>query len=151
MDVYEEKVVQTFAGGAKRVGFKGLGLEKIRAGERIDPKVQAAYNLNKTLENYDFTKEARSSLQNEFQDFPHITTVNLELLASVLNFLRDFQEPVPENFKDENITPFFNRLIPNKKMTTTERKRMNTRLKAQFLKYIIAVNAFREEDEDENE
>lgn len=143
MDVYEERVVQTYDGGGKRVAFGGLGLDKIKTGERIDPRIQAAYNLNKTLEKYpEFTKDARNRIQDEFVDFPAITTVNLELLASVLDFLRNHPEPTPQDFTDDVITEYFTRLYPDK-ATPSERSRMNIRLKAHFLRYIVAINEFR--------
>jgi hypothetical protein len=147
MDVYDEKIVQGFTGSSKRVAFGGLGLDKIKTGERIDPRVQAAYNLNKTLEKYpDFTKEARNQIQADYLDCPGIATVNLELLASVLNFLKDYPEPTPDDFRDSVITEYFTRLYPTKTLNSSEKNQMNIRIKAAFLRYIVAVQSFNQAD-----
>lgn len=146
MDVYEEGIRTGFEGGAARVGFEGFGFQRFRRGEKIDPRLQAAYNLNKTLEKYpEFTKEARTEIQNEFANFPNLNVLNLEALASVLNFLKFFPEPKPEDFRDENIVEYFSRLLPDKPLPADEKARLIIRLKAQFLKYIVAVNEFRRE------
>lgn len=148
MDVYEERIVSGFAGA--RVGIGGFGIDAYKKGQKVDPKVQAVYNLNKTLEKYpEFTKDARTELQNEFLSFPDITFVNLEAFAAVLNFLKIYPNPKPEDFRDEIILEYFTRLIPDKINTPDDRLRLIIRLKAQFVKYIVAIKNFREtRDED---
>lgn len=151
MDYYEEKIVSEFT-GKPRTTFGGFGFDKYKLGERVDPRYQAAYNLNKTLEKYpEFTKEARMDIQNEFVNFPDIAVVNLEAIASVLNFLKLYPDPKPEHFRDEIIVEYFSRLIPDKKLTEEQRAKLIIRLKAQFLKYIVAIKVFREGDEIEDE
>src|SRR5204863_8591038 len=99
-----------------------------------------AYNLYKTLEKYpEFTKDARSRYQAEFVDFPGIESMNLEALASVLTFLKNYPRPSPENFRDEVIIEYFTRLIPTKEILPEDRKRLIIKLKALFLKYIVAI------------
>ena len=154
MDVYKEGIRRGYdpKEGFARVTARGFGFDKYRRGEKIDPKEQAAYNLNKILEKYpDFTKEARSEIQSEFVKFPTIATINLEALASVLSFLKYHPNPKPAHFKDENILPYFSRLIPVKQMPSEDLQIYIIRLKAEFLKYIIAINAFREQYENESE
>ena len=152
MDIFEEEVKTGFEGGAVRVGFAGFGFERFRKGEKVDPKIQASYNLNKTLEKYpNFSKESRTEIQNEFANFPNLQVLNLETLASVLNFLKFFPDPKPKDFKNEVIVVYFSRLIPDKSLPVEEMDRLILRLKAQFLKYIVAVNEFRREQEEEFE
>lgn len=147
MDVYEEGIRTGFEGGGGRVGFEGFGFDRFRKGEKVDPGLQAAYNLNKTLEKYPkFSKEARSEIQNEFATFPNLKSLNLEVLASVLTFLKFFPEPKPVDFEDENIIDYFSRLFPDKPLSTQEKARLIIRLKAQFLKYIVAIDTFRRGD-----
>jgi len=150
MDVYEEGIRTGFEGGAARVGFEGFGFERFRKGEKVDPGLQAAYNLSETLKKYPgITKEERTEIQNEFAPFPNLKNLNLEVLASVLTFLKFFPEPKPEDFEDDNILDYFSRLIPDKPLSSSEKARLYIRLKAQFLKYIVAVNTFRRGEEDE--
>lgn len=151
MDVYEEKIVSGYEGRV-RGGAAGFGFEKYRRGEKVDPKQQAVYYLNKVLEKYpEFTKEARTEIQLEFANFPNIAVVNLEALAAVLNFLKMYPNPTPEDFKDEIILEFFERLIPDKPISSEEKGRLIIRLKAQFLKYIVAIKTFRNPEEIEEE
>ena len=134
--------------GGSRVGF-----EQGRVGRmKVPPNELAAYNLYKTLEKYpEFTKEARSRFQAEFVDFPGIETMSLEVLSSVLTFLKNHPKPTPENFRDENISEYFTRLFPTKEISAEERKRLVIKLKSLFLKYIVAIFSFRAEREDEDE
>ena len=134
--------------GGSRVGF-----EQGRVGRmKVPVNELAAYNLYKTLEKYpEFTKEARSRIQTEFVDFPGIETISLEVLSSVLTFLKNHPKPTPENFRDENIIEYFTRLFPTKEISVEERKRLIIKLKALFLKYIVAIGAFRSEREDVSE
>lgn len=149
MDLFEEGILRGFESGVSRVGFGGFGFEKYKKGEKVEPKFQASYNLNKTLEKYpEFTKEARTEIQTEFVDFPNLHVVNLEALASVLNFLKIYPNPTPNEFKDEIIIKYFSRLFPDKDLTPEERKNLITRLKAQFLKYIVAVKNFRNSEDE---
>ena len=135
-EIEENYFAETYEGG--RVGFEQPLMLK-------NPQAVASYNLYKTLEKYpDFTKEARNTIKNEFANFPDLPVLNLETLASVINFLKDIPNPTPEDFTDENILPYFSRLIPDKPMNADERKRILIRLKAQFLIYIRAVRTFRE-------
>ena len=148
MDIYKEELVTEYE-GTGRTGYKGFGFEKFRTGEKVEPKYQAAYNLNKTLEKYPgFTKEARSEIQEEFVDFPDLHVLNLEVLASVLDFLRLIPQPTPEDFRDEVIGVYFERLIPTKPITSAEKTLIYIRLKAQFLKYIVAILNFRTSEEE---
>ena len=146
MDVYEENVRSGYEGA--RVGFGGFGIDAYKKGQKVDPNVQAAYNLNKTLEKYpEFTKDARTQIQNEFVNFPDIQYVNLEAFSSVLNFLRTYPHPTPNEFRDEIIVEYFSRLLPDKPMTKEEKARIILRLKAQFIKYIVAINEFRQRED----
>lgn len=142
MDFFEETIRTGYdPSGSSRVGFE---INK----QRITPNESAAFRLYKVLENYpEFTQNARIDIQNEFTDFPDLPVINLETFASVLSFLRLRPKPTPKDFKNENIVPYFSRLLPDKKMTTDERKRAIIKLKAQFYRYIVAINAFREEFE----
>ena len=154
MDLFEEEVRGGYdpKEGFSRIAFGGFGIEKYKRGERVDPKVQAAYNLNKTLEKYpEFTKDARMQIQAEFSKFPNIAVMNLETIAAVLNFLRFYPNPTPNEFKDDIIVEFFSRLLPDKSISSTERQNLIIRLKAEFLKYIQAILAFRSEETEEIE
>ena len=104
----------------------------------------SAYNLSKILERYpEFNKQARSNIQQELSTFPHLYTMNLEILAAVLVFLKSYPSPKPEYFKDNIISAFFYRLLPNKKISDSETKRIYIKLKCIFLKYIVAINSYR--------
>ena len=128
--------------GGSRVGF-----EQGRVGRmKVPPNELAAYNLYKTLEKYpEFTKEARSRFQAEFVDFPGIETMSLEVLSSVLTFLKNHPKPTPENFRDENVSEYFTRLLPTKEISSEEKSRLIIKLKSLFLKYIVAIFSFRSE------
>ncbi len=115
--------------GAKRAAFD-VGRKKF----------SPSYQLLKTLERYDkdFTKEGRYEILNEYEDFPDLGLINLDVFVSVLIFLRRYPEPKPEHFKDEIILPYFDKLFSNNK-----NERTIIRMKAQFLKYIVAINNFK--------
>lgn len=140
MEIFEEKIVSDFERtkeGRTRVGFG----EKRLTGQEI-----AGYNLFKALEKYpDFTKEARFDLQEEFVDFKDLGVLNLDTFAAVLAFLKLYPEPTPKNF-EKDVLPYFSRLLPSRKISPEEKKRLTIRLKAQFVKYIRAINLFREEE-----
>jgi hypothetical protein len=148
MDVYEEGIRSGYEGA--RIGFGGFGIDAYKKGQKVDPSVQAAYNLNKTLEKYpEFSKDARTEIQNEFVTFPDIAFINLEALASVLNFLKIYPNPTPEQFRDNIIIEYFTRLMPDKPLSNDDRSRLILRLKAQFIKYIVAIKNFREMRDEE--
>lgn len=157
MNVYEEGIRKDSEYEEKsRVGF-----EVGRVGRmKVSPSELASYNLYKTLEKYpEFTKEARSSIQNEFANFPGLETINLEVFSSVITFLKTYPKPSSDNFKDETILEYFSRLLPTREICGEEKKRLIIKLKAMFLKYIVAIYSYRasfeipkenEEDEDED-
>jgi len=133
-----------------------VGLGDDRSGKvgrvKVSPQELAGYNLFRTLEKYpEFTKEARSNLQNELQGMPGVETMNSEILGATLAFLRSYPKPTKENFKDEIISEYFTRLIPTKKITEEERKRLFIKLKALFLKYIVAIYTYRASSDFVNE
>ena len=125
--------------GRTRLGFEFKQIQ--------NPDEKAAYELYKILNNYpEFTEAARREAQEEFLDFEDLSVLNLETMAAVLAFLKLNPNPSPESFKDENILVYFERLVPTeKKLTKQEKNRINLRLKAEFLKYITAINEFRRE------
>lgn len=148
MEIYEEKIRTDYE--PIRNAPSRLGFEKGRVGRvSVSPLELAAYKLYKVLEKYpDFTKEARSQIQGEYKDFEGLDTLNLEVFASVLTFLKYHPEPSPEDFKDEVISEYFSRLTP---ANATDKNRM-LRLKAEFLKYIVAIKDFKRVDvEDESQ
>jgi len=139
MEYSEQKVQQEYEPikGGKRTTFEQ---------ERGRFKFTPGYNLLKTLEKYpnDFTKERRYEIQTEYEDFPSLGVLNLNVFVSVLLFLEKFPEPKPNDFKDEVIVKYFIHLLPEeKKISSEEKKRLIFRFKAQFLKYIIALNNFK--------
>lgn len=139
MEIEQEVFAETYEGG--RIGFAQLSRKR-------DPQSLAAFNLQRTLEKYPaFTKEARQDIQNEFSDFPDLPVLNLEMLASVLDFLKDHSTPTPADFEDDVILEYFSRLLPDK-LNPKERERVIIRLKASFLRYIRAISSFRRRDED---
>lgn len=141
MDVYEEGVRKESEFEEKsRVGFEAGRVGRMK----VSPSELASYNLYKTLEKYpEFTKEARSTIQNEFANFPSLETVNLEVFSSVLTFLKTYPKPSPDNFKDETIIEYFSRLLPTREISGEEKKRLIIKLKAMFLKYIVAIFSYR--------
>ena len=125
--------------GKSRVGFEAGRIGRVK----VSPAELAAYNLYKTLEKYpEFTKEGRHAIQNEFANLPGLETMNLEVFASVLTFLKTNQ-PTPETFKTANIEQYFTRLYPTKTISIEDKKQLTTKLKSLFLKYIIAITAYR--------
>lgn len=133
-----------------REGGSRVGFERGRVGRvKVSPAELASYNLYKVLEKYpEFTKEARSQIQKQYNSFEGLDTINLEVFASVLTFLKNHPTPTPEDFKDEVILEYFSRLLP---ASSPDKKRIILRLKAQFLKYIIAINNFKSQQEEEFE
>jgi hypothetical protein len=146
MNYFEEGVKSGYDAGEKgsRVGYE-IGFKPGPGRVKVDPSVLAAYKLNKILEKYpEITKDARNQIQSEFEGFTDLPVLNLEAFASVLTFLRDYPNPTPNEFKDEIIAQYFVRLLPVKEISSEERKRLIIRLKAQFLKYIVAIKNYRE-------
>lgn len=143
MDVFEEGIRKDYE--PMREKGSRVGFEAGQVGRRkVAPSELAAYNLFKTLEKYpEFTKEARSDAQAEFSGFNDLAVMNLETFASVLTFLKHFENPSPADFKDEVILPYFSRLLPTRDITEEERKRLIVRNKAVFLKYIRAILSYR--------
>jgi hypothetical protein len=135
MQPYEQKI-QT--GYEQIKGGKRSAFEQERGRFKFSP----SYYLLKTLEKYpnDFTKEGRYEIQTEYEDFPDLGILNLDVFVSVLLFLRKYPEPKPEHFKDEIIVKYFS-------FNETPDKRMIIRMKAQFLKYLRAITSFRQERE----
>lgn len=154
MDVQEEGIRKDYEFEEKsRVGFEAGRVGRMK----VSPSELAAYNLYKTLEKYpEFTKEARTTIQNEFINFPGLESINLEVFSSVLTFLKTYPKPSPENFKDETIVEYFSRLLPIREISGEEKKRLIIKLKAMFLKYIVAIYSYRasfeiqEDEEEEN-
>ncbi len=113
--------------------------------DKLTPVQIAAYNLSKTLERYpEFSKDARMTIQNELIGLPGLDSMNTEILASVLSYLRSYPQPTAESFKDSVILEYFSRLLPNKKISEEDTKRIHIKLKCIFLKYIVAINSYRE-------
>jgi hypothetical protein len=143
MDVYEEGIRKDYEPmyeGKSRVGFEVGRVGRVK----VNPSELAAYNLYKTLEKYpEFTKEARKIVQDEFVNFSGLETMNLEVFSSVLTFLKTYPKPTPENFKDEIIIEYFSRLLPTREISPEEKKRLLIKLKAMFLKYIVAIYSYR--------
>jgi len=143
MDIFEETIQEGFERTKEGRTRVGLGLAK----KRLTPNELAGYNLFRVLEKYPgFTQDARTEIQNEFTDMDDLPVMNMETFAAVLSFLRLYPSPTPKDFRDENIVPFFERLFPDKSLTDEEKERLIVRLKAQFIKYITAINRFREEE-----
>ena len=145
MDIFEERIVRGYEPikEGNRVGF-----EMGRVGRfKVKPSVLAAYNLFKVLEKYpEFTKEARGQNQKYYEDMEGLETMNLEAFASVLTFLKNYPAPTPENFEDATILQYFSRLLPKKEVP--DKANIILRLKVQFLKYIVAINTYKQEKEE---
>lgn len=148
MDVFKEGLVNTYE-PIKEIGSR-VGFERGRIGRvKVSPSELAAYNLYKVLEKYpQYTKESRGQIQNYYKDFEGLETMNLEIFASVLSFLKRYPEPTAESFKDENILEFFNSPINFIPEDATDKKRIIIRLKAEFLKYIVAISTYKQEKEE---
>jgi len=133
-----------------REGGSRVGFERGRIGRvKVTPEELASYNLYKVLEKYpEFTKEARSQIQKQYNNFEGLDTMNLEVFASVLTFLKNHPTPTPDDFKDEVILEYFSRILP---VSSPDKKRIILRLKAQFLKYTIAITNFKRQQEEEFE
>jgi hypothetical protein len=128
-----------------------VGFEKGRVGRvKVSPAELASFNLYKVLEKYSeyFTKEARSQIQEEYRNFENLETINLEVFASVLAFLKNHPNPTPDDFKDEVILEYFTRLLPT---SSIDRERIILRLKAEFLKYYTAILAFKYKEQEKFE
>ena len=145
MDFFEETLTSDFEmtkEGQSRLGFGRLS-------QTMSPNEKAAFELYKTLENYgEFTQQARRQIQNEFVDFDDLSVLNMETMSAVLSFLHFNPDLLVEDFKDKNIVNYFQRLLPNN-ISSTEKKRLIIRLKAEFIKYIIAIKQHRIVDEDD--
>ena len=143
MEFFEETIQTGFEpSGIKRVGFADGPRRK------LTPNEIAGNRLLKTLEKYpDFTQDARIDIYNEFIDFPDLPVINLETFVAVLAFLKRYPQPVKKNFSDKNILPYFSRLMPTKKISSEEKERIILRLKAEFIKYVIAIGNYRREEE----
>lgn len=143
MDVFEEGIrrgYETGRGKTNRVGFETGQIGR----RKVAPSELAAYNLYKILEKYpEFTKEGRMAAQDEFSGFNDLAVMNLETVASVLTFLKIYPDPTPEEFKDEVIVKYFDRLLPTKAISAEERAKLIVRIKAVFLKYIRAIRSYR--------
>ena len=148
MDVFKEGIVKTFE-PIKEIGSR-VGFERGRIGRvKVPPSELAAYNLYKVLEKYpEYTKEARGQIQNYYKDFEGLESMNLQIFASVLGFLKRYPNPTPDSFKDENILEFFTSPINFIPEDSQDKKRIIIRLKAQFLKYIVAIKAYQSEKEE---
>lgn len=115
-----------------------------RKREPMTPNELAAWKLNQALEKYsEFTSGARQELQNEFTNMESLRTMNMDVLATTLAFLKAYGEITPNSFKDENILLYINRLLPIKEMTNNEKRKLITRFKAEILIYIRAIQTFR--------
>jgi len=148
MDVFKEELVKTYE-PIKEIGSR-VGFERGRIGRvKVSPSELAAYNLYKVLEKYpEYTKEARGQIQNYYKDFEGLETMNLQVFASVLSFLKKYPNPTPDSFKDENILEYFTSPINFIPKDSQDKKRIITRLKAQFLKYIVAIKTYEREKEE---
>ena len=147
MDVFKEKI-RTDYEPIRQMGSR-LGFEKGRVGRvKVSPAELAAYNLYKVLEKYSeyFTKEARSQIQEQYKDFENLETINLEVFDSVLAFLKNHPKPTKEDFRDEVILQYFSRLLPS---STIGREKNILRLKAEFVKYYVAIANFNAKKEEE--
>lgn len=129
-------------GGGKMTGMPG-GIRR----QMMTPNEMAAWKLNQALAKVaeNFTADARQQAQNEFVDMPALRTMNMKVLAVTLSFLHDIVNPTPQNFRDEVILPYIERLLPEK-LNPQDRQRLILRFKAQILIYIKAIALYREDE-----
>lgn len=131
-------------GASQMIGAPGA-LHKQLTRRHMTPNELAAWKLNQALEKYpEFTKEGRENIQNEFVDMQGLRTMNMQLMATTLNFLRGINnQPTPVSFTDEHIIPYMNQILPTNKTEPGELRRLIIRYKAQILMYIRAIENFR--------
>jgi len=74
--------------------------------------------------------------------------LHMETFAAALVYSKDMKdqtEVTVESFKDKNMKPYLERLIPiNKKYTSKEMKKIRADIKGQILKYVIGIFNYRE-------
>lgn len=91
------------------------------------------------------TEELRRQFQDEMVEMEQIRYMNMETLAATLMFLHNIREPVtPSNFTDENLAPVIVNLLPPANLPEPERRNMYIKLKETILRYVRAVEFYRE-------
>lgn len=151
MDLFEEKIVRGYE-PTKNIGSR-VGFERGQIGRaKVNPSELAAYKLYKVLELFpEFTKESRFQIQNYYKDLEGLENLNLKLFATAILFLRKNPEPNAENFKDENIMEYISNFLPTRDISPLEKKRLIVRLKADFLRYLVFINAHTNSKEEQLE
>jgi len=143
MEQFEPREEKIISGPERTRGEAKPRFGRVRS-KIMTPAESAAYNLNKSLENFeDFDYEERQKLQNEFVKMDNLKYMNMDALAATLAFLKKYPKPSPQNFKDKAIVPFIEPVISQYKFDKEEKKRIIIRYKAQILRYIRAINSFR--------
>lgn len=145
MDLEDEIVVMS----GERPGEGGVRYGYEMIGDRMTPKEYAGFTLYKTLKKYPEITDGRArNLQNEYINFPDIEMLHMETFAAALVYSKDMKdqtEVTVESFKDKNMKPYLERLIPiNKKYTSKEMKKIRADIKGQILKYVIGIFNYRE-------
>lgn len=120
------------------------------------PLQRSREELSKALEAYNISDVLRREIISEAVRLDTVTTMNMITLAAVMVYLRDFPEPAPEDFTDEILAPYLDRLmqdflVPAKtttRETTTpptprEQVEVRYRYKQTMLRYILKVLALR--------
>lgn len=136
----EGQVSRYGRGGFSAPGIPGAKIVRVPK----TPKELAAWKLNQALSKYTkFSMEARQEYQGEFANMPNLRTLNMKVLAAAITLLSDIKEPTPESFKDRNILPYIDPLLPAKQLNESEHKRLIVKYKEMILIYITAIQNYR--------
>jgi hypothetical protein len=113
---------------------------------QLTPEQLAGIELSKALaEIPGTTEDLRRQFQDEMVEMEQIRYMNMETLASTLMFLHNVGESVTrDTFTDANLAPVISNIMPSTTSSETERRNTYIKLKATILRYIRAVEFYRE-------
>lgn len=112
--------------------------------------------LTDALEPYNITDTLKKEIISEALLIDTITTMSMLTFAAVVMYLRDHPQPDPEDFTDETLDPYLDRLMQDfvspktvqgrpapQKPSEREQTEVRYRYKQTMLRYILKILAFR--------
>lgn len=100
------------------------------------PVDRALINLKKALSQHHEIQDVKF-LVEKYSRMPNIYSINPKLFALTLAFMVKYPNPSPEEFKDQVILPYIDRLISDK-----QNQELILKYKESILRYVILINDF---------
>lgn len=142
--------------GRGRGGFRSDTTVSLRGeGDRFSrfsqaprtPLQRAQDDLGRALDPYNVSSERRDIILSEASRIDTLPVMNMPILAAAMLYLRDYPDPTPDTFTDEQLQPYLDQLMIDYTMPTPgtsasrDQDQVRLRYKQAILRYILKVFA----------